>query len=543
MIKPQKIRAYRRPLKMHISGATAPDGTPYIRVKVSDKFAWIPRESFSGSGSSALSILKRAGIPLLSNEWAQCRNLVADLEAYPVKPLIDRPGWNGPHFAMLDGSVFSPPKCGRAVVLFPTNQQKCASAGSLKDWRRITADLKGQHLVTFVLMTAFAGPLLALSHQISNPGFELAGPGGKGKSTALRLAAAACGPTDSPVGINYWITANATMNGLEGALWEHNDMPLLIDETNLVAASEQFASRAAKFNDLAFKLSDGTEKRRFGSSPPRRSRFVFMTSTNEPLAQLLAGHRVAVAEAAADRYLTIPVDADRPHGIFDHLPDDRDGASLAEHFNSETRKTFGVGMRQFLQRLANERAMGPEAFDKRLRQLIARFRRKVGVDGNDGSEARVADSFGLVFAAGVLAVEFRAISKLVDPLAAATACYNLNRASRAKPLDPLAKLIELADIFDALWITYDQLPELSDKEVESYSSILRKGRDGRSLLLLTPAQLERAFPNRQMFFADPRIREVQVTEGGRKQTRCQIRSNRRKERFHCFRIPELDSIF
>jgi len=132
------------------------------------------------------------------------------------------------------------------------------------------------------------------------------------------------------------------------------------------------------------------------------------------------------------------------------------------------------------------------------------FRLEVGVDENDGSETRVADAFGLVYAVGLLAIGYRAVSPRIDPLEAALACYKLNKASRnKKPLSHLKQLTSLAEDWDALQVSRGKLTELTDFEVEEASVIVRTRRDGRRELLFTPGQLARAFPDLRALFADP----------------------------------------
>lgn len=436
---------YQVPNEIKVHGATAPDGRPYIAVTASGKTAWLSRDTFTGGEQTALNKLKAMGIPLLSKEWACAKDAVATLIDFPVLPLINRTGWSGAHFAMVDGKVFSPKGSTKSVILYPPDQQRVKKAGSLKHWRELTAELSGQHVATFVLLTAFAGPLISISGHYANIGFEIAGPGGTGKSTLLRLAAAAYGPVDNAQGPNYWMTANATMNGLEGVLAEHNDMSLIIDETNQYAASDNFAMRAAKFNELVFKLADGSEKRRYLGNAPTRSRFAFLTSTNEPLGRLLEGHSVQVADAAADRLLTIEIDAEREFGVFDWLPRKwSDAACFADFINCEIRKVHGVAIRRFLQRLVRERSADPAAFKKRVRDAMNDFRTSVAVDKNNGSETRVADSFGLIAAAGDLAIEYGAVSKKLEPFLAATHCYYANRKVNRTSVDRAKALRSLA---------------------------------------------------------------------------------------------------
>jgi hypothetical protein len=420
MTNPENSSPYEAPLEVTVSGATAPDGKPYICITSSGRYVWIPRSAFTGSGSEALKKLNAANIPLLASEWAECRAKVAALTTYPFKALIARPGWNGTHFALPDGTVFSPQAADDAVVMFAINKQKCAAAGTVSAWRGTTSLLKDQPVATFVMLTAFVGPFLALTDQVMNQGFEIVGSRGIGKSTMQRVAAAVCGPADNPLGPNYWVTADVTINALERLMAGHADMPLIIDELNLYAAGDSVPARARKFSELVFKLANGSEKMRFGASDPQRSRFIFIASTNESLEQLLLGHPIAGADAAFDRLLTIPIASDRAFGIFDCLPPGcTSSGELADRLNQATRKYFGVGIRHLLKSLVAERAIDPDVVAERLRASILFFRKKVGVNRNDGSETRVADAFGLVYAAGKMALRYKAVSPKINPLKAA----------------------------------------------------------------------------------------------------------------------------
>lgn len=528
---------YKPPVKISVRGATAPDGKPYVRVAASRSVAWIARDAFIGSGGEALRMLKAANLPFLTHEWEQCRQKVAELEKYPSLPLIDRPGWNGSFFALADGTVYPSSTDRKPVVLFPPDSERCAAAGSIDEWCEITSLLRDQSIATFCLLIAYAGPFLALTNQVMNQGFELAGPGGVGKSTIQRMAAAVCGPADNPRGPNYWVTANMTINGAEDVMRDHNDMVLVIDEANLFAGSDHCTARAAKLNELVFKLADGTSKRRFNSAQVRRSRFTYLMSTNEPFAQLPLARSATVFDAAADRLHTIVIDPERQHGVFDSVPDGfANSGALADHLNQAIRKCYGVGIRQLLCALMIDMIERPQWVEKRLRKLMVRFRKEVGVDGNDGSKTRVADAFALIYAVGMLAIRYKAVSSQLKPLDAALACYKLNQASRAKPPAPLSRLRDLINGWDTLVISYDRLHTMNDKEIESHEAIMRTARSGRNELLLTQRQLDRLFPNSRAFFADPEIQACIVTEEGRRQTKRQIRSNKKSDRVYCFRL-------
>lgn len=171
---------YSPPIDIAIEGATAPCGTPFVRVSASGREAWVSRSAFTGAGGEALRLLRAANIPLLPNEWAQCKDKVAKLISYPARALIDRPGWNARYFALPDGTVFSPrdEEAQAPVVLFQPDPQKCAAAGTVVEWEAITSLLRDHPIATFVLFAAFVGPFLSATDQIMNQGFELAGSGG-----------------------------------------------------------------------------------------------------------------------------------------------------------------------------------------------------------------------------------------------------------------------------------------------------------------------------------------------------------------------------
>lgn len=529
--------SYHVPKKIDVDGARA-NGTPYVRVAASGREAWIPRAAFMGSGAEARTMLRDAGIPMLKNEWRKCAEQVERLDEFPEKPLIENPGWDAAgHFVLPDGTPFAS-EGDEIVVLFPGDPDKCAKTGTIAKWLRLTDLLEGQHLASFVLFASFAAPLLRFTKLLHNPGFELAGPGGVGKSTMQRVAAAVCGAADSAVGANYQVTANATVNGLEQVMAQHADSPLIIEEANLFASQDPSSRRADKWNGLIFSLAEGTSKLRFGGPRPRRRRLVFLISTNEALRDLLASRPGAASDAAADRLLTIPISADRPYGIFDFLPDAfEDIGELADALNTGVRQVHGVALRRFIKCLVRERAARPRKLQSRIRQLMKEFRAEVQVRANDGSATRVADSFGLVSAAAVLAIEWGAVSAKLDPMAAARACYALHLGTR-QPVDRVQELLRLATDFDSIEVHPGALREMPDCDVEDAPAIVRHLRSGRVEVLLTDAQLRRAFPERRRFLDDPQVRRILIADANHLTTKRRFRANRKAERVFCFAIPD-----
>lgn len=525
--------------KIKVRGATAPSGAPYLYLTACGASAWLHRGLFRGGGRAAEEALAARNIVLLGNEWTTCKSKALKVTEFPPRPLIEHPGWDANYFALADGTVISPPAVSpqKPVVLFSPVLGRGRTKGTTEEWlRAVAVPLAGQQLAKFIIMAMFAAPLLRIVNRAGNFGFELAGPKGVGKSTLQILASSVAGPALSPSGNNYWRSANATAAGLEGVMAEHADMPLVIEETNLFAAGESDRNRAAKLNELVFRLSDGSVKARYHDHAQRRFRFIYLTSTNEPLEQILGGHRAAVSDAAADRLLTLPIGSDRPHGIFDYVPKRYfDAAEFAAALTRGASRRFGTAMRTFLEGLVEARFEDADALKRTIEGSLARFRTAVGADMNSGSATRVADVFGLVYAAGILAKQFGALPDKWNCLTAARAAYELNR-STVTAMSYRDRILRLARAKGVLDLSKG-LPSLSDADLEALPGLVG-GRNGRRELLLTPKALERAFPDRRALFRDEHIQRMMVTDEGRKTVKRRLRDNHSPERVHCFRLPK-----
>jgi hypothetical protein len=385
-------------------------------------------------------------------------------------------------------------------------------------------------------MAMFAAPLLRLINRAGNFGFELSGPKGVGKSTLQFLASSVAGPALSRSGVNYWRSANATAAGLEGVMAEHADMPLIIEETNLFAAGESHRTRSAKLNELVFRLADGSVKARHHDHGQKRFRFIYITSTNEPLEQVLGSHRATVSDAAADRLLTLPVGDERPHGIFDFVPKAyADAAEFADELTRAASRHHGTAMRAFLEGLITAQQADAKGLRRMIQRPISKFRAAVGVNTNSGSESRIADAFGLVYAAGKLAKSFGALPPNWKCLKAARVAYELNR-SAAAGIRWRQRVIRLSRAKGVVDLSKG-LARLSDADLAAIPAFKAIGRAGRQELLFTPAALETAFADRRSLFRDPQIKRMMITDRDRKSVKRRLRAGHEPERVYCFRLP------
>jgi hypothetical protein len=533
------VRRYSPVSRVEVKGATAPSGRPWVSIKAGQKCAWVELADFAGS-NAAREKLKASGMIMFKEQWERCVNQVQRVTVFPSRPLIERPGWSGQHFALVDGQVFSPEDSRSPVVLFEKRHLKCVGGGSLKAWKDGLADIVAdQHLVCFALMVGFVAPLLELTDRYSNFGFELAGIKGKGKSTLQQLVASIAGAAVDPHGRNYWITANITANALEELMIEHSGMPMVIEETNLFAAGEKDKTRASKFDEMVFRLADGSTKGRWGGPKQERFRFIYLTSTNEPLESILSGHRPAVSAAAADRLLTLPVTAARPYGIFDTLTKGfDDSGAMAKQITEVIGSNFGVAMPAFLRGLVNARAHDDAGLRAKIKTYVAEFRKRAGIDLNAGTEVRVADAFGLVYAAGRLAKAYGALPVSISCGPAALACYQMNRAASTGGASMVSALLALATHPAVIRIDPGKLDAIDDNTLNAAPALLRADRWAVEELLLTRAQLVRAFPMPNLLLSDADVAEILQRDSDKRKTVKRIlRKGHQAERVYCFKLP------
>ena len=102
---------------------------------------------------------------------------------------------------------------------------------------------------------------------------------------------------------------------------------------------------------------------------------------------------------------TIPADAGSGLGVFDTLPPDcADGADAIKQLSLFVDAHYGWAGPAFIKRIKTllRTAPGRRFLTRKMRRLLAEFKRRTGISGNDGPADRVADKFALVYAAARL---------------------------------------------------------------------------------------------------------------------------------------------
>ncbi len=440
--------------------------------------------------------LVECGISLIGPGWKRALERIDALSDFPPAMIIEQPGWAGSSFAMIDGTVFSPGGESYAPIAFDVDTTKCQTGGSFETWKSdLLMPLIGQSIPLSLFAMALASPLLEITGRSENFGLEIVGPARCGKSTCQFLAASMAGPVKNDSGGKYWISSDATSDGFETAMAGHSDMPMLINEANLFYADLAPRARGDKLKALAFRLAQGHEKTRHKEGKPRSHRFIYIMSTNAPLASLLPAQSSATAEAAADRLMTLTIDTARPHRIFDFVPEGYDDAEgYAKALERVAQNHHGHAMRKFLIALVDDRAADPEKLLRRIDKMMAKFRARTSTGRLGAVNSRIADAFALAYAAGELAKRYKVFPPEIYFGPALAKTYALVAGSRTsgRTFDEMVE--HLASLPGVVDLDVSVLAKMDDMTFNAVPAFIRSNRAGDRETLVRPVTLEKEIP-------------------------------------------------
>lgn len=520
-----------------VRGATSQTGAQYVQLRVDGvQSPWIAKADFRGSAKPASDKLVTGNIALLDNDMKTVKRLVASHRKFEARAFAEHVGWHGAFFAMPGGSVVGVEGTKKPVILYARDRARDKAAGTLAGWLEGVAEPLARHkIASFLLMAPFAAPLLRFSPLPHNFGFEVAGPGGTGKSTIAKCVASTAGPIDGE-GSNVQ-SMNLTTNALDQRMREYHDLPMVLEEWNLFLLGSGW-NAGGKSAELVFRLSDGAARMRFNDPRTQSARFLWVVSSNIPLPEVLCGLPTDQANAALDRMMTIPIGDDRRLGVFDDLKDGPQ--TVADHAAiviSAARANHGHALRHFIAAVAEEVAKDERSFRAKIAALVKQFERHAARWKKLPSE-RVAQAFGLVYAAGVLAKKFGALPDTFRPSASATAACRLHVASREAALAPLDRLKALHRS-GRFYDVRGKRVELHNGLIAKYAGFIDTGYNGDELLL-TQEQLLRLSNEPGKFLRHPDIKRILVHEKGRRKIWRTCLHRLGHGRCYCFRMFEID---
>ena len=284
---------------------------------------------------------------------------------------------------------------GRTVVFQPQTPIEHAykRAGSLKGWQDgIAARAAGNNRLMFAIATALAPPLLE-PLGMEGGGIHLRGGSTAGKTTALRAAGTVWGGGGQYGFIRTW---RATDNALEAVAAIHNNAFLPLDEIAEIDSKALFKA--------AYALANGRQKERMQRTADLRAastwRLLFMSTGEIGLAEKLAEDRMRVTGGQTVRLIEINADAGRGMGMFETLHGFSEPKELAQALDAAGREHYGHAAPAFIRYLT----AGTEHLVENARAFIGKFVKQTAPAEADGQVSRVAQRFGLIAAAGEMAI-------------------------------------------------------------------------------------------------------------------------------------------
>ncbi|MXP29818.1 DUF927 domain-containing protein [Porphyrobacter algicida] len=513
-----------------VEGVAALSGTQYVRFTSNEKAFEIPRLSFVGEKLNVRKLLAEKGIVIIaSDDWNALLDVVNKTTQFRQEPLIEKPGWTEPYYALPTGIVLRPKGAPKGTAVFTGRDRKAARSGSPLKWRKAIPEvLTGQSLPMVAIMAGFAAPLQRFAETNLNGGIECYGPGNTGKTTLLTLMASISGdPADMP-------TFHATDFGHEQAFAEFEDRILPIDEGSMRADRSPQSTKT--FN---FRMAHGTPKVSAIQPSRRQHSFIYALSSNSPFADDLAQLDHDTAEAAMQRLISLEVNGP-PLGVLDFIPDGfASTADVMQHLNRSARQQFGTAFPKFIAHIVDLRAADDYAFRQRIRDGIATFEQRLGMAGSTAEKSRISSAFGLLYVAGIIAQEANVLPEEWDCMSACVAAFQNYLLQRPALMPLQARLKLVAGLHQTLDLRNRTAPNLTKKRFEAHGAFLKSGVKGRTELLLTDAIQKRYFPDFRKLAKSGRYTDLIIRDKDRLTTQRQVRKGARykKERFYCFVLP------
>lgn len=357
----------------------------------------VPDAMLHGEPSALAALLHGEGLRVNRDQHRALASYLCGATVKKRVTMVGRTGWHvvGNHevFVLPGGAIG--PRGAETVILEAAAVGPYDAKGSLEKWQTGIADLAADHaLPVLAISAALAGPLLHLAGQ-EGGGLHFYGNSSRGKSTLLLIAASVWGRGGSPGYVRAW---RATANGLEGAAASASDTVLILDEMGVVDARDAAAA--------IYSLANGSGKARSARDgslrEPKTWRVLVLSSGEFTMATKLAedkGRRVRAGQLV--RLLDVPIDRGFGYDTFDNAGPDGDAGALARAFKVAATTAYGTAGPAFIRALIDNGVDG-----EAIRALVSEFVAAEVPRGADGQVDRAAQRFGLIMAAGELAIAF-----------------------------------------------------------------------------------------------------------------------------------------
>jgi uncharacterized protein (DUF927 family) len=227
-------------------------------------------------------------------------------------------------------------------------------------------------------------------------GLHICGGSSTGKTSIAAVAGSICG-SDGQKGYMYqW---RMTDNSLERIAALHNDNFLVLDEISQATSETVY--------EVTYMLTNGQGKFRSKSDSTPKQAYKWMLnylSTGEITidAKIKENPRNNPLAGQAVRVIDLPIDKGRNAPTFSQIHNSKDSADFSNIIRQKSLKYYGTPLREFIRKIVENYHYVEHSIEK----IIENFTTSLCDMDAEGQVRRVAQKFGLIAAAGELAIEF-----------------------------------------------------------------------------------------------------------------------------------------
>ncbi|HEY8008754.1 MAG TPA: DUF927 domain-containing protein [Methylocella sp.] len=361
--------------------------------------------------------------------------------------------------------------------------------------------------LSFAILIGLAAPLPSYVEQKDGCGklvpegaiFHPAADSSAGKTLCARVTQSVFGSPE--VFMDY----QATERGVAEACYAHNDLVVVLDDTETAALEDGELFRAMKLfgQRLPAGRSKAIAKIAAKSGLPPMTWFCFGVSTGpETLAEL--GQRLhKKLHGLRVRFIDLPLPPSARGGIFARVMGEaqlgvENPGELIKKIETAISQNHGVMMDAWIHFLLSD------DHSERIREMVDKFV-EMTAGGEHGLEARFARKFGVIYAAGLLAVKAGLLPWSTDWVAKAVRyCYDLARNTRdpdaravETALKAIARALKIKGRFPRHDLKQRRTPVMSERALG-----LRVSRENKSRWYICPDRLD------LVGVKDPRVRRL-----------------------------------
>ncbi|WP_241557951.1 DUF927 domain-containing protein [Falsirhodobacter deserti] len=370
------------------------------RIRYLDRDGHLRRETISEADilnrpRSVCAQLISAGLAIEGNRT----DIIQLIRKWPVDARrilsVSRPGWleetgAEPAYLLPDGRLIAADAQRDDDIELTHARSAVPPSGSLEGWQATVGRMAADNpALISAICAVLAGPLLKYA-RLETLGTNLHASTSSGKTTALIAAQSCIGPPQ----LDRW---NATNTALELTCQQAHDGALMLDEFP--------AQPSPAIIEALYMIGNGTGRGRGNCKLMReetmRWRTVLLSTSEKPIAQILATARIQMPEGIGVRLIDIPARS-WEFGLFKSLHEYGSGHAFAEALQAGAREHHGHVLPAFVRSVVARHRLMEETLPPMITRLRTAMLAAIGLPANakEGPVLRVLTCLALVAAAG-----------------------------------------------------------------------------------------------------------------------------------------------